>query len=204
MQAVFNILAICGSAWFSGAMLCIGVTLGGYWRSLPPEEFLAWFAANNQLVARTVDDPQKVLFILEGRVGQFQATGTFHKNLLGAVDQNIVDGVVFQKRFQGTETRHLVVKVLVQGLTLFAVQDHAHFIKRFTGDGDDFRPQVAFCRLIQGAEVQVVEKALVKLKLDFPKALFPLSFLVRRRHLTGCARDIAAFHFHGLLLHDLS
>ena len=54
MQAVFNILAVCGSAWFSGAMLCIGLTLGAYWRSLPPEEFLAWFAANNQLVARTI------------------------------------------------------------------------------------------------------------------------------------------------------
>lgn len=33
-KTVFNILAICGTAGFSGVMLCIGVTLGGYWRSL--------------------------------------------------------------------------------------------------------------------------------------------------------------------------
>ena len=54
MQALFNILAICGSAGFSGVMICIGVTLGGYWRTLPPQDFLNWFAANNQFVAMSV------------------------------------------------------------------------------------------------------------------------------------------------------
>ncbi|ATG44290.1 Domain protein of unknown function [Phaeobacter piscinae] len=54
IQTVFNILAICGAAGFSGVMLCIGVTLGGYWRSLPPEEFLTWFAANNHFVSNTI------------------------------------------------------------------------------------------------------------------------------------------------------
>lgn len=48
-------------------MLCIGVTLGGYWRSLPPEDFLAWFAANNQLVARTI--PITVVPAFIGLVG---------------------------------------------------------------------------------------------------------------------------------------
>ena len=75
MQAVFNILAICGSAWFSGAMLCIGLTLGGYWRSLPPDEFLTWFAANNQLVARTI--PVTVVPAFIGLVGSiWMAWGT--------------------------------------------------------------------------------------------------------------------------------
>ena len=75
MQAVFNILAICGSAWFSGAMLCIGLTLGGYWRSLPPDEFLTWFAANNQLVARTI--PVTVVPACIGLVGSiWMAWGT--------------------------------------------------------------------------------------------------------------------------------
>ena len=67
MQATFNILAVVCLAWFSGAMLCIGLTLGAYWRSLPPEEFLAWFAANNQLVARTI--PVTVAPALVGLVG---------------------------------------------------------------------------------------------------------------------------------------
>lgn len=53
-KLVFNILAIAGAAGFSGVMLCIGVTLGGFWRSLPPELFLEWFAQNNQLIARAV------------------------------------------------------------------------------------------------------------------------------------------------------
>ena len=54
IKASFNILAICGAAGFSGVMICIGVTLGGYWRSLPSEEFLDWFATNSQYVARSI------------------------------------------------------------------------------------------------------------------------------------------------------
>ena len=54
IKTVFNILAICGAAGFAGVMLSIGVTLGGYWRSLPTKEFLDWFAANNQFVSRSI------------------------------------------------------------------------------------------------------------------------------------------------------
>jgi len=54
IKAAFNILAICGAAGFAGVMLSIGVTLGGYWRSLPTKEFLDWFAANNQFVSRSI------------------------------------------------------------------------------------------------------------------------------------------------------
>jgi hypothetical protein len=63
----FNILAICGAAGFAGTMLCIGVTLGGYWKSQPPDEFLDWFAQNNHFVARTV--PMIVLPTLIGLAG---------------------------------------------------------------------------------------------------------------------------------------
>ena len=81
MQATFNILAICGSAWFSGAMLCIGLTLGAYWRSLPPDEFLTWFAANNQLVARTI--PVTVVPAFIGLVGSiWLAWGTSTSSLI--------------------------------------------------------------------------------------------------------------------------
>ena len=54
MQAAFNILAICGAAGFAGVMLSIGITLGGYWRSLPTSDFLEWFAANNQYVSKSI------------------------------------------------------------------------------------------------------------------------------------------------------
>ena len=54
IKTVFNILTICGAAGFAGVMLNIGVTLGGYWRSLPTQEFLDWFAANNQFVSRSI------------------------------------------------------------------------------------------------------------------------------------------------------
>ena len=54
IKVAFNILAICGAAGFAGVMLSIGVTLGGYWRSLPGREFLNWFEANNQFVSRSI------------------------------------------------------------------------------------------------------------------------------------------------------
>lgn len=49
-----NILAICSTGAFSGLMLAIGLILGGYWRSLPPETFLDWFSTNEMLIARTI------------------------------------------------------------------------------------------------------------------------------------------------------
>ncbi len=54
IKAAFNIVAICGAAGFAGVMLSIGVTLGGYWRSLPTQDFLDWFATNNQFVSRSI------------------------------------------------------------------------------------------------------------------------------------------------------
>ena len=54
MRAVFAYLAVLGSAAFTGTMLCIGLAFGGYWTSLPPEDFLTWFAVNNGFVARTI------------------------------------------------------------------------------------------------------------------------------------------------------
>lgn len=54
MQLLFRILAVSGSAMFAGVMLAIGVILGGYWKSLPPADFLDWFARHNGLVMRTI------------------------------------------------------------------------------------------------------------------------------------------------------
>ncbi|KIC38579.1 hypothetical protein RA27_19290 [Ruegeria sp. ANG-R] len=67
LKSMFNILAICGSAGFAGVMLCIGVTLGGYWRSLPSSDFLSWFAANNHFISNTI--PIIVAPTLIGLVG---------------------------------------------------------------------------------------------------------------------------------------
>jgi uncharacterized membrane protein len=54
MQFAFNILGVSGSAMFAGAMLTIGVTLGGYWKSLPPSEFLDWFGQNVRFIMRVI------------------------------------------------------------------------------------------------------------------------------------------------------
>jgi uncharacterized membrane protein len=66
-RLIFNILAVCGAATFAGVMLNIGLTLGAYWRGLPPSEFLDWFSANNHLIARTI--PLVVLPTLIGLAG---------------------------------------------------------------------------------------------------------------------------------------
>lgn len=54
MRPLFNILAISGSAMFAGVMLTIGVTLGGYWKSLPASEFLEWFGQNNRFIMQVI------------------------------------------------------------------------------------------------------------------------------------------------------
>ena len=54
MRAAFAYLAVLGAAFFTGTMICIGLAFGGYWRSLPPDAFLAWFATNEGFIARTI------------------------------------------------------------------------------------------------------------------------------------------------------
>lgn len=54
MRATFNILAICGAAAFCGVMLCIELTLGGYWRALAPEAFVQWFVVYNPLISKSI------------------------------------------------------------------------------------------------------------------------------------------------------
>jgi hypothetical protein len=49
-----------------------------------------------------------VLLVLEGDVGELELARPFHEDLLGAVDQDIVDRVVLEKRLQRTEAPHLV------------------------------------------------------------------------------------------------
>jgi uncharacterized membrane protein len=66
-RLIFNILAVIGAAAFTGVMLNIGLTLGAYWKGLPPSEFLDWFSANNHLIARTI--PLVALPTLVGLAG---------------------------------------------------------------------------------------------------------------------------------------
>lgn len=67
MALLFNILAVTGSAMFAGVMLAIGVILGGYWKSLPPADFLEWFARHGILVMRAI--PIVVIPTLIGLAG---------------------------------------------------------------------------------------------------------------------------------------
>ena len=53
-RPIFNVLAVCGTAVFTGMLLTIGLTLGPYWKSLPPAEFLDWFSRHSHLVGQTI------------------------------------------------------------------------------------------------------------------------------------------------------
>jgi Domain of unknown function (DUF1772) len=54
LRLICNALGISGSAMFAGVMLAIGVTLGGYWKNLPPEGFLVWFGQNIHFITRSI------------------------------------------------------------------------------------------------------------------------------------------------------
>jgi hypothetical protein len=76
LRLAANILAIAGCGVFSGMMLTIGLTLGAYWKELPPAEFVEWFSTNNHLIARTI--PLAIVPILVGLAGSiaFAEAGT--------------------------------------------------------------------------------------------------------------------------------
>lgn len=67
MSLLFKFLVVTGSAMFAGVMLAIGVILGGYWKSLPPADFLEWFAQHSQLVMQAI--PIVVIPTLIGLAG---------------------------------------------------------------------------------------------------------------------------------------
>ncbi|WP_201863736.1 DUF1772 domain-containing protein [Microvirga soli] len=64
MRLFFYIAAACGTAAFTGAMLTIGLVLGAYWESLPPAEFIEWFAENSYLIGRVIP-----LFVIPALIG---------------------------------------------------------------------------------------------------------------------------------------
>ena len=77
-KLIFNIMAICGAAAFSGVMLSVGITLGGYWKSLSETDFLNWFANNNQFVAQSIPAVFLLAFIgLAGSIWYSWGTPSF-------------------------------------------------------------------------------------------------------------------------------
>lgn len=54
MRLIFNILAVCGTAVFTGAMVNIGLSFVPYWQSLPPSDFLDWFSKNSGFIGYTI------------------------------------------------------------------------------------------------------------------------------------------------------
>jgi hypothetical protein len=47
-----------------------------------------------------VDDPQQMLFIFKSDIAEHQLAVTFYKDLMRAIDQNIVNSVIFQQGFK--------------------------------------------------------------------------------------------------------
>jgi type III secretory pathway component EscS len=67
MRLLLNVLAVSGSGVYAGALLAIGVILGGYWKSLPAEEFLEAFRTSLPFIGRLV--PAVLVPTLAGLVG---------------------------------------------------------------------------------------------------------------------------------------
>lgn len=82
MRLLCRMLAIIGPAMFAGVMLAIGVILGNYWKSLPPEQFLAWFAHNGGYIQKAI--PPVVLPTLIGLASMID-----HYGCLTAIFLNI-------------------------------------------------------------------------------------------------------------------
>lgn len=64
MRAIFPCVAITGSALFTGAMALVALVFGPFWQSLPPQDFLLWFATYSHLIGRAM-----ALFIATALIG---------------------------------------------------------------------------------------------------------------------------------------
>ncbi|QDZ03051.1 DUF1772 domain-containing protein [Nitratireductor mangrovi] len=64
LRLAANVLAVCASAAFAGAMLFIALALVAYWKSLSPAAFVDWFAANSHFIGRAMP-----VFILPALLG---------------------------------------------------------------------------------------------------------------------------------------
>ena len=139
-----------------------------------------------------VDDTQEMLFILEGDVAEFELARAFDKDLVRAIDENIVDRVILEQGFKRTEALDLVIEFLGELRTVLAVEDDAFFFENLAGNRADFGPQVGFGGRIERGQIEVIEHCAVQFDLDLADPLFALAFLVHaHRHCRNLLRGFA-------------
>src|SRR5947208_8725409 len=69
-----------------------------------------------------VNDVHEVRVVLEHDVAFFEDAGTFHIDLLGAVDQDVIDGWILEQWFQWTKAENFIENFERQALALAATQ----------------------------------------------------------------------------------
>lgn len=67
MRFLFNFLATSGTAMFAGVMFMINLTLGEFWKSLTPEDFLNWFSVNSHFIMNSI--PFVIIPTIIGLIG---------------------------------------------------------------------------------------------------------------------------------------
>ena len=125
-----------------------------------------------------VDDPHQVLFVLESHIRERQLTVAFHENLLGAVYENVVYGVVLQQGFKRAETFDFIKEFFVKRVSVISVEHDVFASEHLIGDGVDFGAQITFCCSVERGQIEAVEKLAVKLKFELANALAALGFFI--------------------------
>jgi len=98
------------------------------------------------------------------------------------VDQDVVDGVILQQRFDGTEAGHLVQDVIDKLFELGGIEDQTFICDVLGDEGMDLRPQFPQGYLFDGRKIDLVDDAPVDAQLGIEQAL-ALGIGVRlRRH----------------------
>lgn len=110
LRLIFNILAVCGTAIFTGALLTIGLTLGAYWQSLTPGKFLDWFSKNSYLVGGTL--PVYLATALLGLAGSIWLgwADTQQRYLWGAALACILGLLVITSVYHGPMNSQFIAK----------------------------------------------------------------------------------------------
>ena len=143
-----------------------------------------------------VDDLQEMTVVAEGDTGAAENAAALHVDVGGGVDQDVVDGVVFEELFEGAEAEDFVEDFLGDAVALHGTERNALFGDDLLNEGKKLELAGAgFLSLAEFLEVETIDKLRVDSGLEFLLFLFAQGAGIGRGGAQAgtCGAKIVAF-----------
>ena len=121
-------------------------------------------------------------------------TAALDIDLIGAVDQDVVDRVILQQRLDGPQAHHLVINRGTQGIEFPGIQRHALGAGKFGDLAQHLAAQFGLVQLVQLGQIQLVDQlgvqAQTQVKVGVPGRCLGFRFDPGRWRGNGCGRGL--------------